>query len=1645
MARPTEVLDLTQEDEEDEDDIVEISLDTWGARQQPIQTARSQQPPASASVPQPASKSERESQAKQAKQLPPYSYKPRYPIPASQSSLTSSVSRPTSSKIHPSLPTITPPSQRNAVASIPSAMATDTSKVQTSEQKRREHQAREFQFRVQTQQEVNQARRTQAQQQGPARARSWLQAAPSVASNAPGPPITLSIDHERTIFYRQLKRMNGGQLPANGEEQFYRWRAETIGAASRDAHKHVAPLQSARRLAASAIEEQGKKDEDDESSDSVTETPKLSNWGARKSRGPILSLEDDVKAISRPTTCPLTRTGSMDASTQTVLAAAEQPRASATTAHPTIWPGSMGAARTSVEAEILAHMRPVAGRSQRIISSLVKRRTPVPNPALRRASLQSGAPPHITSRESANASATASSASITRSEKSGRFVKASQADNAQTSSHIRAIPQTNQGIKRTVDGKPKVPSAAQELQFTQTKQAQPFSLSQIVMNPGVSPALHTTRPMSYPQSNTPQSQYSQSSYFPQSQGSGSRYYDRQAHAAASRLSQVGASVVDDEIDELIVAHEEPQLSLVPKSGVHDAIKDARIAEVLEKFKSGGDIWRSSVEEDDLVDYLKDYIGLTWNQLEKYFPHRSSWNPLQNRYSVRTRLRKGIVPGSARKNKRLSSVHDRDDSFSNLQAASHTGYQADVSMAEDSDTGPLVQRRSKRAAVEAASKKGYLVNMNSFKMQLDGDELMLDANHRPLSAMGPQAELTHPVTHLKPNPSIDDHARRHLEKLRDLAAMSGMVTKLNRPPRTERQKFPLRLLVHKRSSVDFIKPYRAYNDRKEFDSVAWEADRNWHGKILHVDFTDEEVKIIEPCISRVMLGSLPQPDRPLREYVVELMVGADQSQIRQIARNVQSSGKFINRTLDSIQSYLSDLSSLSTNIRPIVKQISLKRVPDNTSISVALHQREGLQVRRQKHSQPHGALKQTLLQSLGPSHVFKKASSDVTNVCWSSDGVHFAAGATALMDASSMQYNRRNNLLIGSFGQLQELPNHAVKRTATETGANATHAMLESQDPLLYTTISAVKFSPDGKTLLTAGYDKFARVWNVDVNDNGLPLLRYELRHKAPVDLLEVNENGRLIATGAKQAVKCVKVLRYATDLQPHEFSVASFSSPKAADAAKYDLTPSVIRWGPTAMSQDRYLVAGFSSTSKDFGGQGETCIWDLQAQVSLIAQRGGRCVFDIAWSPSTFGRLAIACTPHNHVNRGVQSIVRIFDSFRLNSGADLKVGSQTAFELDSPALDVNDVIFNSGDSNLITTGCTDGKVYVWDLRNPDHLLHSFAHGRTLVELDLNQPAEALDTGIRFVSWDESRRKLFSGSSDGVVALWDPYVAAEDAHVRNVIQLGSGVMSGAFSPDFSNLLLGEEDGTITMLAVGHEDQTLASCPRFDYHEADKQTFEKIYDARDITVDSEQQDAGITAAQEKLDREELKWAPLSGFPRGQVVQGPNYEGPYDNSFDALALRRESAAFQRKMRPQAECHIQHSLPLLTEEEMGDSFAWRARIPAAVRWPQTTGNSTTSTALTQTKSAEIICFRCHLHMLQHDATNDILSCHDCREAWRSDVLGYTPVDYYTNEPLPQLSEDALDEMAADMSLLAVEDDPDSLQNAQSWVNDKWSTDITL
>ena len=292
------------------------------------------------------------------------------------------------------------------------------------------------------------------------------------------------------------------------------------------------------------------------------------------------------------------------------------------------------------------------------------------------------------------------------------------------------------------------------------------------------------------------------------------------------------------------------------------------------------------------------------------------------------------------------------------------------------------------------------------------------------------------------------------------------------------------------------------------------------------------------------------------------------------------------------------------------------------------------------------------------------SSDVVSVSWSPDGDVFAAGCAALTDTINMQYNRGNNLLMGSSTQniLREIPDHRVVRHRPSSGPNSTQTMVNTMSPWLYQTVSSVCFSASGREMYTASYDKTVKVWDIDVSTARARLF-CTLRHEAAVDIVTPSRrDSGVIATGSKTEDSGVRVYRIGHG-SPDSWPKYEFSSIRAARSQK-KLYPSCIQWGSHPVVQ-HLVLAGFTThTVDDYEKQpqdGDICLFDVEKGSAIKIKSGGQNVFDCVWHP-TLPQFAAGCVADSHANRGSRSYLRLY------SAAGMQI-----HELECSAVDMNEI------------------------------------------------------------------------------------------------------------------------------------------------------------------------------------------------------------------------------------------------------------------------------------------------------------------------------------------------------------------------------------
>ena len=84
------------------------------------------------------------------------------------------------------------------------------------------------------------------------------------------------------------------------------------------------------------------------------------------------------------------------------------------------------------------------------------------------------------------------------------------------------------------------------------------------------------------------------------------------------------------------------------------------------------------------------------------------------------------------------------------------------------------------------------------------------------------------------------------------------------------------------------------------------------------------------------------------------------------------------------------------------------------------------------------------------------------------------------------------------------------------------------------------------------------------------------------------------------------------------------------------------------------------------------------------------------------------------------------------------------------------------------------------------------------------PREVADTGVKFASWGKNSDRFYSGASDGKVKVWDIRAAQNNAFVRNILEVSGGISAGAFSSNFSKLVIGDATGKVHLLGIDDSD-------------------------------------------------------------------------------------------------------------------------------------------------------------------------------------------------------------------------------------------------
>ncbi len=148
--------------------------------------------------------------------------------------------------------------------------------------------------------------------------------------------------------------------------------------------------------------------------------------------------------------------------------------------------------------------------------------------------------------------------------------------------------------------------------------------------------------------------------------------------------------------------------------------------------------------------------------------------------------------------------------------------------------------------------------------------------------------------------------------------------------------------------------------------------------------------------------------------------------------------------------------------------------------------------------------------------------------------------------------------------------------------------------------------------------------------------------------------------------------------------------------------------------------------------------------------------------------------------------------------------------------------------------------------------------------------EQSDMGVRMALWSRSGNIFYSGSSDGIIKAWNINHSPSDVFLYDIAQLQAGVMCGAFSPDHSNLLVGDSRGAIHVLSSA----PISTKEKEGCVEEIRLQRSEMVDKEDVPQAGENRGTEMRdAARELLESGELEMHPIYG-----AGKGPNYKGPF-----------------------------------------------------------------------------------------------------------------------------------------------------------------------
>ncbi|EPS38969.1 hypothetical protein H072_7273 [Dactylellina haptotyla CBS 200.50] len=628
--------------------------------------------------------------------------------------------------------------------------------------------------------------------------------------------------------------------------------------------------------------------------------------------------------------------------------------------------------------------------------------------------------------------------------------------------------------------------------------------------------------------------------------------------------------------------------------------------------------------------------------------------------------------------------------------------------------------------------------------------------------------------------LDDVSEVHeaLGKLNMASKIAQQLPKLDNPTRPFSK---LSLNSGKESEAQHRRPYLSFESRQYLqDRVSEPLLRSMTSIAIHQSFSMEEATCIwlyvyPACPDFIVDAfSIENAVTALRQFLHSPDYSREEKRATLVSVTDAAAKNLPGRTADDISRYISDALDSNTPLSSEVKITTLEPSysrKSSRSWSSLILARQIADERSSYNLQTTQIEVQSIghrksLQFLEPYRIFTEGSSDVVDCTWDSNGNHFALACTTYND----MYNRAGNLLLGNVeGDIKFLCGHKTRRPLNQGNG----AIL---DPYLHSTVSSIDFV-DG-SLYSSGFDKTVKIWDVKQKQ-----LRRSLRFAAPV--LRMKMSSKLPHTGAA----CLQNGDVVIFRPSSDDDTDSLSSSLIFHTNEDYLEPSTVIW-TKAKGRTGWVFVGYDNKGSDKrqlnAHLGDLRLFDVVNGVEIGSIRPGSTrQFDICLDESEQLLVAGAlCGPAKGPTMDTFSYVRVWD---------MREQFRKTLEFTCRHKDINKVTIRT----YVTSSGTSGKSYVWDSRKGLEPLHTLEHGDSKTPLNSDRDREETDTGVTFASWAADGSLLVTGSSDGLVKVWDP--TRSDPFLYDLAAFDDPVMSGAFSPEGDSLLIGETTGKATLLS------------------------------------------------------------------------------------------------------------------------------------------------------------------------------------------------------------------------------------------------------